>query len=59
MVRAAIALRGHDDCPVVIAGDRTLDEEDVGFLTGLEHAELGVDGGVVDNEPVGPRLRSA
>jgi hypothetical protein len=51
---AAVALRGEQDA-VRGAGDATFDEVDVGLLAGLEHAELGVDGGVVGDHPPRPR----
>ena len=35
------------------AGYRALEEVDVGLLAGLEHAEVGVDGGVVGDHPAG------
>ena len=49
---AAVALGGHERAPVG-AGYRALEEVDVGLLAGLEHAEVGVDGGVVGDHPAG------
>ena len=39
-----------------MSGHGPADQEDVGFLAGLEHAELGVDGAVLGADPVGPRF---
>ena len=54
---AAVALGGHDGA--VTSGQGALDEEDVGFLAGLEDSELGVDRSVLGHDPVGSRLGAA
>jgi len=43
VVGAAVALRGHHDARVGVVRVGALEQEDVGFLAGLEDAELGVD----------------
>jgi len=53
VVEAAVALRREHHAGV---GVSTLEQEDVRLLTRLEDAELGVDGGVGGDDPVGPRL---
>ena len=41
-----------------MSGHRPADQVDVGFLAGLQHAELGVDGGQLGDQPVRVRLRA-
>ena len=47
MLLAAVALGGHHDLLAGVAGHGALEQEDVGLLAGLQHAEVGVDGGLV------------
>ncbi len=56
---AAVALGGHHDLLGGVVGHGPLEEEDVGLLAGLEHAELGVDGGLAGHHPVGAWLGAA
>ena len=53
----AVALGREQAGPA--AGHAAPDQEDVGFLAGLQDAELGVDGGQVGDQPPGMRLRAA
>ena len=53
----AVALGREQAGPA--AGHAAPDQEDVGFLAGLQDAELGVDGGQVGDQPAGMRLRAA
>ena len=51
MLAVAVALGGQQATPVGV-GHRALDQEDVGLLAGLEHAELVVDRAVLGDHPV-------
>src|SRR5690606_4626884 len=57
-LRRAVPLRGeHGDSRAV--GHGTLQQEYVGFLAGLQDAELGVESCCRRDEPIGPRLGTA
>jgi len=58
VLRTAIPLR-REEAPPVGAWYTALDEEDVGFLAGLQDAVLSVDGRQIRDEPVWVRLRTA
>jgi hypothetical protein len=57
-VVSAIALGRHDDVLVRVAGHPPLQQMDVGFLAGLEDAEVGVDRAECGDDPVGSRFRA-
>ncbi len=44
--------------PYPVQVDGTFEQEDVGFLAGLENAELGVDRGLLGHDPVGTWFRA-
>jgi hypothetical protein len=53
---AAVPLGGHHDTLGRVARHRALDQEDVGLLAGLQHAEVGVEGGLAGHHPGRPWL---
>jgi hypothetical protein len=55
---AAVALGGHDDVLVGVAGNPTVQQVHVGFLAGLEDAEVGVHRSQRGDDPVGPGFRA-
>ena len=57
MLGGAVALGREQDAPAG-AGHGALEEVDVGLLAGLEHAELGVDRGVLGDDPARPGPRA-
>ena len=57
MLGVPVALRREQDA--VLAAQRATYDVDVGFLAGLQDAEVGVDGAVVGDQPVGDGPRAA
>jgi hypothetical protein len=58
VIGVAVALGGQQAAPAG-AGNRPLQQVDVGLFTGLEHPQLGVDRGQVGHQPIRVRLRAA